>query len=1196
AGASQVAGLAPDTYYLQITNVAAANGTGCAQAASDFIEFIIEDQTVTPTINLASAIVQDTYCDNAGNVGDGSIAISITDDGLVATPTDFTITWYRGTIAAANEIYPADGGTRGSATTNGTFTTLSDLASGNYTVVINKDLGDTPGTGNEGCTATAVYNVGSMEDTPTLDVSSIQAKTEPDSMCVGSSGTLIINDADISGILDDYEVIIRQGSSGGPISGTFTNNGSPTITLNNLAADDYYVFAQNTTTGCFAATAVINVKDSVRNPQISLVSVTPNEDCGGGIQIGGLEVIIDNVYDENDHFNVQWFTNSGAIPGNEIGAANSVVLSAVSGGNYSVEIQNTNTGCISVKNFTIPTQDELLFITDYSVDNVSYCVDNGSFAVRRISFGGVNIDSAQMVVDGVYDLEVYTTPGDVLSGTPATNPNQFLIEDLGVGSYYALIRKTDSQCESDRIFFDIEENIILPDVTISIVAADSTCSASGTPAGSLSAEADGNDDTNTDYTFEWFTGSGVGSPTGITTSTISGLSSGTYTVRVTYIPSGCSQTTELNVPSAPADLEIVSVTATGATTCVPPDGTITVTSVSSGLTTDYDFDYYDTDPTVGGATPVFTGVAGAAYTTAQAGIYWIIGTHSTLDCVTEPFQTTVNDNTVLPEITLDDFDFQTNCDPSNPNGELLVLADGQPENATYDFEWYFGTGTGNPLTSDDYTGGGNLMGESTNVVSGIAAGLYTVEVTNTITGCIITETYEMVDNIPNPIAISTSSSANTSCINPNGKAAVSVISPALGRSINDYSYYWFIGDLATVGTNPNPANADYTGTLIEGIANGQYVVYVIDQIDNFCQSEAVEVTVEDGTRRPTFELTTNDVTVCFTEKDGFASVSVQDISTVDIAWYDDSNALIGTSFFVDNLDAGTYRLVLTHVVTGCTAETNFDIFNNAITPSDPFVLVNNGRNNCQFANGSAIANVDGVTNNYLFEWFDPSDMTTPYTTGSQVFNLDTTTYLVRATNLATGCESAFTSVEIGYEVIDPVYEVIFNNSVCLRTEDGSTNQFTGTAIISFEEFQLAGDYEWRDANGDVVGNDSRLIDAYPGDYTVTFTAENGCDYSASFTIETSLTIYNGISANGDGKNDFFLVDCIDYFPNNNLQVFNRAGQKVYDIDGYNNTSIRFEGISNVGGGGLQLPVGTYFYIIDLGNGEDPVQGYLELVR
>ncbi len=1199
AGASQVAGLAPDTYYLQITNVAAANGTGCAQAAADFIEFVIEDQTVDPIINLTGLAIEDTYCDNTGNVGDGSLSISITDDGVAGTPTDFTITWYRGTISGANEIFPADGGSRGSATANGTLTTLSDLATGDYTVVINKDLGDTPGTGNSGCTTTAVFNVGSNSNIPTIDVSTIQSNTEVDSLCVGSSGTLIINDADIDGNLDDYLIEIRQGSAvGGHVGASpyLAGTASPTITINGLSADDYYIIATNDVTGCSAATAVINVKDSVRNPQISLVSVTPNEDCGGGIIIGGLEVIIDNVYDENDHFNVQWFTGSGAVGGNEIVAANSVVLSGVTGGPYSVEIENTNTGCISTKDFTIPTQDEALFITNYEIDNVSYCVDNGSFAVKEISFGGVNIDSAQMVIDGIYDLEVYTTPGDLLSGVTGTNPNEFVIESLGIGSYYAIIRKTDSQCESDPIFFDIEENIILPDVIITVEAADSTCTALGTAAGSLSAEADGNDDTNADYTFEWFSGSGVGSPLGITTSTITGLSSGTYTVRVTYIPSGCTQLAELEVPSVPADLEILAANASGATSCTPPNGTITVTDVSTGLITDYNFDYYDSDPTVGGATPVFTGVAGAAYTTAAAGTYWIIGTHVTLDCTTEPFQITVNDNTILPELSLDDFDFQANCDPSNPNGRLLVLADGQPENATFDFEWYFGTGTGNPLTSDDYTGGGNLTGESTNEVSGIAAGFYTVEVTNLTTGCVITETYEMVDNIPNPIAISTSTSANTSCVNPNGKAAVSVISPAPGRSIIDYNYYWFIGDIAAVGTNPNPANADYTGTLIEGIADGPYVVLVIDQIDNFCQSNAVEVNVEDGTSRPQFELTTSDVTVCFDEKDGFASVTLDDLSSVDIAWYDDTNSLIGTSFFVDHLDAGNYRLLLTHVITGCTSEQNFDIFNNAVTPSDPFVLVNNGRTNCQFANGSAIANVDGVTNNYLFEWFDPSDMTTPYATGSEVFNLDTTTYLVRATNLATGCESAFTSVDIGYEVEDPVYDVIFNNSVCLRTEDGSTNQFTGTAIISFEEFQLASDYEWRDASGAVVGNDSRLIDAYPGDYTVTFTAENGCSYSASFTIETSLTIYNGVSANGDGKNDFFLVDCIDYFPNNNLQVFNRAGQKVYDIDGYNNTSIRFEGISNVGSGGLQLPAGTYFYVIDLGNGEDPVQGYLELVR
>ncbi|MEQ9007395.1 MAG: hypothetical protein RLP12_05890, partial [Ekhidna sp.] len=435
----------------------------------------------------------------------------------------------------------------------------------------------------------------------------------------------------------------------------------------------------------------------------------------------------------------------------------------------------------------------------------------------------------------------------------------------------------------------------------------------------------------------------------------------------------------LNVPSVPADLNILSVDVTATTQCSPGTGTITVTSVSDGVVSDYNFDYYNVDPTVGSPTPVFTGNAGAAYTTASGGLHWVIGTHITLDCTTPPFEIRVNENVVYPLVTLDDFDHQTNCDPNNPNGRLLVLADGQPENASYDFEWYYGTGTANPLTSDDFTGGSNLVGANTNEVSGIAAGFYTVEVTNIATGCSTIETYEMTDDIPSPLILSPSSSVNTNCVNPNGKVSVNIINAINGRT---YSYYWFDGDLTTVGSNPNPADADFVGSLYENLDGGSYVVLVVDQTDNFCRSAATEVTVENRTKEPTYTLTTSDVTVCFDDKNGFASVSVPDLSTVDIAWYDDANNQIGSTFFVDSLDAGMYRLELTHVITGCVAENNFSILNNAITPSDPFVLVNNGRNNCQFANGSAIANVDGVTNNYLFEWFDPSDMNTPYATGS----------------------------------------------------------------------------------------------------------------------------------------------------------------------------------------------------------------------
>jgi len=52
---------------------------------------------------------------------------------------------------------------------------------------------------------------------------------------------------------------------------------------------------------------------------------------------------------------------------------------------------------------------------------------------------------------------------------------------------------------------------------------------------------------------------------------------------------------------------------------------------------------------------------------------------------------------------------------------------------------------------------------------------------------------------------------------------------------------------------------------------------------------------------------------------------------------------------------------------------------------------------------------------------------------------------------------------------------------------------------------------------------------------------------------------------------------------------------VYEMDFYDNLSNRFEGFSNVGPA-RKLPVGTYYYIVDRGDGSELLQGYLELVR
>ncbi|MDT0558503.1 gliding motility-associated C-terminal domain-containing protein [Ichthyenterobacterium sp. W332] len=93
-----------------------------------------------------------------------------------------------------------------------------------------------------------------------------------------------------------------------------------------------------------------------------------------------------------------------------------------------------------------------------------------------------------------------------------------------------------------------------------------------------------------------------------------------------------------------------------------------------------------------------------------------------------------------------------------------------------------------------------------------------------------------------------------------------------------------------------------------------------------------------------------------------------------------------------------------------------------------------------------------------------------------------------------------------------------------------------------------------------------------------------------------LTIYNEFSPNNDGVNEVFYIDCIANYPNNRLEIYNRWGNIVYSKDRYDNT---FDGTSN-GRAVLykeeKLPVGTYYYILDLGDGSERRAGWLYINR
>ena len=92
-----------------------------------------------------------------------------------------------------------------------------------------------------------------------------------------------------------------------------------------------------------------------------------------------------------------------------------------------------------------------------------------------------------------------------------------------------------------------------------------------------------------------------------------------------------------------------------------------------------------------------------------------------------------------------------------------------------------------------------------------------------------------------------------------------------------------------------------------------------------------------------------------------------------------------------------------------------------------------------------------------------------------------------------------------------------------------------------------------------------------------------------------IEVVNAVSPNGDGLHDFLEIENIEQFPDNQVLIYDRWGGQVFSVKGYNNTSVIFEGIGNQGNSG-ELPNGTYFYLINKGDGSKEVSGSLLLKR
>jgi gliding motility-associated-like protein len=117
-------------------------------------------------------------------------------------------------------------------------------------------------------------------------------------------------------------------------------------------------------------------------------------------------------------------------------------------------------------------------------------------------------------------------------------------------------------------------------------------------------------------------------------------------------------------------------------------------------------------------------------------------------------------------------------------------------------------------------------------------------------------------------------------------------------------------------------------------------------------------------------------------------------------------------------------------------------------------------------------------------------------------------------------------------------------------------------------------YQWSNNT-----TDAGITGLAAGSYSVTVTDANTCRKDDVFPITDDtcntpeVVIHDALTPNGDGVNDTWVIEGLDKFPDNFIQVFDKWGDLIFEEKNYNNTWVAR------GRDGTIVPDGTYFYLL-----------------
>lgn len=426
-------------------------------------------------------------------------------------------------------------------------------------------------------------------------------------------------------------------------------------------------------------------------------------------------------------------------------------------------------------------------------------------------------------------------------------------------------------------------------------------------------------------------------------------------------------------------------------------------------------------------------------------------------------------------------------------------------------------------------------------------------------------------------------------------------------------------DTVVITVNPNPiANAGTDQTICDGdivnLSASGGATYNWDNGLGAGQNHSVSpssnttynVTVTDGngcvdtddiivTVNPLPSvLASADQTICLGES---ANISANGTGIINYEWWTDFGAnLPGQNISVTPFQTTTYTIIASDA-NGCEAEDSLVINVNDLPQIDTSSIQIMA---ADCINGGGTISGIAIIGNPAFSYLWNDGLNNVGNTLS-VGGLDAGNYTLEVTD-GNGCVNTI-DVNVGFSDLsnvaanDDQASTYPNTPITLNAYANDTGDVSTITIIDLPMNGSAsylgnGDFEYIPNTG-FTGIDSLTYEI--------------CDLVCGTVCETAkiyitvgefqdVIIPNGFTPNGDGYNDTFVIQNLEQYPDNTIVIFNRWGDQVFEAAPYLNDWDGGSAGAKMKITGDQVVDGTYYFVLDLGNGDEPINGFIDLRR